>query len=67
MANHEYPFVSEGAFFISRDVIPFLNLYCAKQTDMEIITLPSTSPANAAYSLQNLLQAWSVIRTYLQD
>lgn len=36
MANHEYPFVSEGAFFISRDVIPFLNLYCAKQTDMEI-------------------------------
>ena len=41
--------------------------YQKKQTGMEIITLPSTSPANAAYSLQNLLQAWSVIRTYLQD
>ena len=38
-----------------------------KETGMEIIPLPSTSPANAAYSLQNLLQAWSVIRTYLQD
>ena len=41
--------------------------YQKKQTGMEIITLPSTSPANAACSLQDLLQAWSVIRTYLQN
>lgn len=36
-----------------------------KQTGMEIITLPSTSPANAAYRLEDLLQAWAVIRKYL--
>lgn len=36
-----------------------------KQTDMDIITLPSTSPANAAYRLEDLLQAWAVIREYL--
>lgn len=36
-----------------------------KQTGMDIITLPSTSPANAAYRLEDLLQAWAVIRNYL--
>ena len=41
--------------------------YQKKQTGMEIRTLPSTSPANASYSLQRLLQAWSVIREYLQE
>ena len=28
------------------------------QTGMEIITLPSTSPANAAWSLERLCQRW---------
>lgn len=36
-----------------------------KQMGMDIITLPSTSPANAAYRLEDLLQAWAVIRNYL--
>lgn len=36
-----------------------------KQAGMDIITLPSTSPANAAYRLEDLLQAWAVIRNYL--
>ena len=31
------------------------------QTQHSIIALPSTSPANAAYSLEKLLSAWSVI------
>lgn len=37
------------------------NKYCLKNTGKEIIKLPSTSPANAAYSLEKLLKYWSVI------
>ena len=32
----------------------------------EIITLPSTSPANAAFSLEKLIAGWQVITKYLQ-
>ena len=31
----------------------------------EAVTLPSTSPANAGYSLEKLVEAWRVIRTDL--
>jgi hypoxanthine-DNA glycosylase len=34
-------------------------------TDREINTLPSTSPANAAYSLERLLQSWKCLLGYL--
>lgn len=32
-----------------------------KQTDIEAIPLPSTSPANAAWSLERLVEAWGVL------
>ncbi|MBQ2580989.1 MAG: DNA-deoxyinosine glycosylase [Ruminococcus sp.] len=32
----------------------------------EIITLPSTSPANAAFSLEKLIAGWQVITKYLK-
>lgn len=32
--------------------------YCFIQTNMEIIKLPSTSPANASYSLEKLVACW---------
>ena len=35
--------------------------YCEKQTGISAVRLPSTSPANAAFSLQKLIAAWSVI------
>lgn len=35
------------------------------QTGRETVKLPSTSPANAAYSLERLIREWSVIRRYL--
>lgn len=35
--------------------------YCQKQTGMEDIKLPSTSPANAAYSLERLVSEWGLI------
>lgn len=37
--------------------------YQKKQTKIEAIKLPSTSPANAAKSLEALIQDWSVIRS----
>lgn len=36
--------------------------YIRPALSVEIIGLPSTSPANAAYSLERLLEAWKVIR-----
>ena len=36
--------------------------YQQKQTGIEAVTLPSTSPANAAWNLERLIDAWRVIR-----
>jgi len=33
---------------------------------MDIIKLPSTSPANAAWSLERLTEAWRVMERFLQ-
>lgn len=41
--------------------------YTEKQTGISIYGLPSTSPANAAYSLERLLEQWKVICEELQD
>lgn len=39
--------------------------YCFPQTQMQAIKLPSTSPANAAWSLDRLLTEWNQILKYL--
>ncbi|QAT42615.1 DNA-deoxyinosine glycosylase [Aminipila luticellarii] len=38
------------------------NKFSRTETGRQIIALPSTSPANAAYSLEKLIRRWSVIR-----
>ena len=37
------------------------NMYIKKSTGFDIISLPSTSPANAAYSLEKLIKEWKII------
>ena len=40
--------------------------YCEKQTGMTATKLPSTSPANAACSLDRLIEEWKVITEWLR-
>lgn len=35
--------------------------YIQPEVDREIVTLPSTSPANAAYSVEDLIKAWGIV------
>lgn len=39
--------------------------YQQKRTGLEAVTLPSTSPANAAFSLERLIAEWSRIKDFL--
>ena len=39
--------------------------YCEKQTGIAAVRLPSTSPANAAYSLERLIDEWKIMAEYL--
>ena len=41
------------------------NRYARQQTGLEAALLPSTSPANAAWSLPRLIEAWQLLRTPL--
>lgn len=41
--------------------------YLRQQTGREAVKMPSTSPANAAWSVDRLMRAWSVIAEKLQD
>ena len=40
------------------------NKYIKKNTAIDIIALPSTSPANAAYSIEKLIKEWKIINEY---
>ena len=40
--------------------------YCEKSTSMKAIKLPSTSPANARFSLDKLIAEWKIIDDYLK-
>ena len=39
--------------------------YCEKNTNLKAIKLPSTSPANARFSLEKLVEDWKVIQDYI--
>ena len=39
--------------------------YCEKNTNLNAIKLPSTSPANARFSLEKLINEWQIIKNFL--
>ena len=43
----------------------YYNKYTLKNTLIEAIKLPSTSPANASFSLEKLIEEWKIIGNYL--
>ncbi len=40
----------------------YYNMYIKKEIDREAVCLPSTSPANAMWSVERLISAWSIIK-----
>ena len=45
----------------------YFQKYQGKMLQMEALTLPSTSPANAAWSLEKLMAEWDIITECLND
>ena len=45
-----------------RTALKLYQKYLEEQLGMEAIVLPSTSPANAAYSIERLIDAWRIIK-----
>lgn len=41
--------------------------YSEQQTGIKAIALPSTSPANAGFSLERLVMEWKIIREYVNE
>ena len=64
-ANDLTPILSnariEKIFVNGRTAEKYYKLYTQNIVQMEAICLPSTSPANAAWSLEKLISAWNVI------
>ena len=59
--------ILEGAkirriFVNGRTAEKYYNRYILPQTGIAAVCLPSTSPANAAWSVEKLIAAWSVLR-----
>jgi TDG/mug DNA glycosylase family protein len=55
----------EAVFANGRLAEKLYKKYSFKETGMQITALPSTSPANAAYSLERLYEHWKQICSYL--
>lgn len=54
----------EKIFVNGETAYKYYNKYLKDKLGIEAICLPSTSPANAAWSQQKLIEAWKVIREY---
>jgi hypoxanthine-DNA glycosylase len=53
----------ERIFVNGKTAEKYYNKYMKKTLGKEAVCLPSTSPANAAWSVEKLFEAWSVIKT----
>ncbi|MBQ8862433.1 MAG: DNA-deoxyinosine glycosylase, partial [Clostridia bacterium] len=52
----------EKVFVNGKTAEKYYNKYLKENLGREAVCLPSTSPANAAWSAERLAQAWSVIK-----
>ena len=52
----------ENIFVNGKTAEKYYNKYMKKTLGREAVSLPSTSPANAAWSAEKLIEAWSVIK-----
>ena len=52
-------------FITGKRAYSLYNKLCLKHTNFEAVSLPSTSPANCAFSFDNLIKEYSVILKYL--
>jgi len=52
----------ERIFINGKTAEKFYKKYQAKTVDIPAVCLPSTSPANAAWSFERLVETWSVIK-----
>ena len=53
--------------FVSQPSLSQMLRQLEQETGLPATLLPSTSPANAAYSIPRLLESWSVILPALQE
>ena len=45
----------------------YYNEYIKDRVGREAVCLPSTSPANAAWTFERLVQSWSIIKTVMEE
>ena len=55
----------EGIFLNGRTAEKYYKKYIGKEMRRDVVCLPSTSPANAVWSLERLIGEWSRLRTVL--
>lgn len=53
-----------AVFVNGKTALKYYDKYIKNKTQKDAICLPSTSPANASWSYQRLVESWSVINNY---
>ena len=55
----------EKIYVNGKTALKYYNRYIRDKISIDAVCLPSTSPANAAWSFEKLLDSWNIIKTPL--